>query len=51
MSNEWGLRIDDKRFRYKLRVSSNSGRNHFMPGKPANAKGSSGQPPTAQPTR
>jgi hypothetical protein len=46
-----GLCIDDKLFRYKFRVSGNSGCNRFMPGKPAHAKGSSGQPPTAQPQR
>jgi len=46
-----GLCIDEDLFPYKMRVSGNSGCNHFMPGEPARAKGSSGQPPTAQPTR
>jgi hypothetical protein len=46
-----GLCIDDKLQKFKLRVSGNSGCNRFMEGKPARAKGSSGQPPTAKPTR
>src|SRR6202045_2417323 len=45
-----GLCIDDKMLKFKLRVSGNSGCNRFMEGKPAHAKGSSGQPPTAKPT-
>jgi len=46
-----GLCIDEDLFPYKLLVSGNSGCNHFMSGKPAYAKGSSGQPPTAMPQR
>jgi hypothetical protein len=46
-----GLCIDEKLYKYKLRVSGNSGCNRFMAGKPAHAKGSSGQPPTAKPQR
>ena len=46
-----GFCIDDKLLKFKLRVSGNSGCNRFMGGKPAHAKGSSGQPPTATPTR
>jgi hypothetical protein len=46
-----GLCIDDKMQKFKLRVSGNSGCNRFMEGKPAHAKGSSSQPPTAKPTR
>jgi len=46
-----GLCIDEDLFPYKLRVSGNSGCNHFMSGEPARAKGSSGQPPTAKPQR
>src|ERR1700687_6506600 len=46
-----GLCIDDKLLKLKLRVSGNSGCNRFMGGKPAHAKGSSSQPPTAKPTR
>ncbi len=46
-----GLCIDEDLQPYNLRVSGNSGCNHFMPGKPARAKGSSTQPPTARPSR
>jgi len=46
-----GLCIDDDLFHYKLRVSGNSGCNRFVKGRPARAKGSSGQPPTAAQTR
>ena len=45
-----GICIDEK-LRFKLRVSGNSGCNRYMKGKPAHAKGSSGQPPTAKATR
>jgi hypothetical protein len=34
-----------------LRVSGNSGCNHFMEGKPAHASGSSTAPPSAKPAR
>jgi hypothetical protein len=46
-----GLCIDEKLRKFLLRVSGNSGCNRFMEGKPAHAKGSSGQPPTAEPQR
>jgi hypothetical protein len=46
-----GLCIDEKLQEFKLRVSGNSGCDRFMAGKPAHAKGSSGTPPTAKPTR
>ncbi|MGC2277885.1 MAG: hypothetical protein WA571_17865 [Candidatus Binatus sp.] len=59
MSSSWapaknltmGLCIDDKLQKFKLRVSGNSACNRFIEGKPAHAKGSSSQPPTAKPTR
>jgi len=46
-----GLCIDEDLQPYTLRVSGNSGCNRFMERKPARAKGSSGQPPTAKPKR
>ena len=46
-----GLCIDEDLQPYRLLVSGNSGCNHFMPGTPARAPGSSDAPPTAQPTR
>ena len=46
-----GLCIDEKLQPYLLRVSGNSGCNHFMAGKPARAEGSSAAPPVAQPVR
>jgi hypothetical protein len=46
-----GLCIDEKLQTFLLRVSGNSGCNRFMEGKPAHAKGSSGQPPSAEPQR
>ena len=46
-----GLCIDEDLQQYMLRVSGNSGCNRFVKGTPARAKGSSGQPPTADPTR
>ena len=45
------LCIDEDLQRFTLRVSGNSGCNRFISGKPARAKGSSGRPPTAKPTR
>ena len=50
-NNTMGLCIEEDLQRFRLCVSGNSGCNHFMPGKPARAKGSSGRPTTAQPTR
>jgi hypothetical protein len=46
-----GLCIDEDLQPYRLRVSGNSGCNHFMPGPVARAEGSSARPPTARPTR
>jgi hypothetical protein len=50
-NNTMGLCIDEDLQPYHLRVSGNSGCNHFMEGKPARAAGSSDQPPTAKPVR
>jgi hypothetical protein len=50
-NNTMGLCIDEDLQPYQLRVSGNSGCNHFMPGKPARAEGSSDQPATAEPVR
>ena len=46
-----GLCIDEDLQPYRLRVSGNSGCNHFMPGKPARAVGSGQSPPAAEPVR
>ena len=46
-----GFCIDEKILPFKLSVSGNSGCNRFMEGKPAQAKGSGDQPPTAKPQR
>jgi hypothetical protein len=46
-----GLCIDEELQPYLLRVSGDSGCNHFMSDKPARAEGSSGAPPSAAPTR
>ncbi len=46
-----GLCIDEDLQPFQLRVSGNSGCNHFMPGEPAKARGSSEAPPVAAPTR
>ena len=46
-----GLCIDEDLQPYRLRVSGNSGCNHFMPGKPARAAGSGESPPVAEPVR
>jgi hypothetical protein len=50
-STTMGLCIDEDLYPYKMRISGNGGCNRFMEGKPARAKGSSGQPPTAKPQR
>jgi hypothetical protein len=50
-NNTMGLCIDEDLQSCQLRVSGNSGCNHFMNGKPARAKGSSDQPATAAPVR
>ncbi|MEO8481109.1 MAG: hypothetical protein ABI634_02795 [Acidobacteriota bacterium] len=46
-----GLCIDEDLQPYRLRVSGDSGCNHFMAGEPARAKGSGSAPPTADPVR
>ncbi|GJL48827.1 hypothetical protein [Candidatus Nitrospira salsa] len=46
-----GLCIDETLQPFLLRVSGDSGCNKFMSGTPARAKGSSTQPPTAEPAR
>jgi hypothetical protein len=46
-----GLCIDEDLQPYQLRVSGDSGCNHFMEGEPARAKGSSDAPATAEPVR
>lgn len=46
-----GFCIDENLVGYKLRVSGDSGCNHFMSGEPARAKGSAKAPPSAEPQR
>lgn len=46
-----GQCIEEKLQSFKLRVSGNSGCSRFTEGKPAHAKGSSDQPPSAKATR
>jgi hypothetical protein len=46
-----GLCIDEDLQPYQLRVSGDSGCNHFMEGTPARAEGSSEAPATAAPVR
>lgn len=46
-----GLCIEEDLQPYRLRVSGNSGCNHFMAGEPAHSAGSSAAPPLAQPMR
>jgi hypothetical protein len=46
-----GLCIDEDLQSFRLRVSGDSGCNHFMPGTPARADGSSTAPPVAEPVR
>jgi len=46
-----GLCIDETLQPFLLRVSGDSGCNKFISGTPARAKGSSAQPPTAEPAR
>jgi hypothetical protein len=46
-----GLCIDGDLQPYLLRVSGDSGCNHFMPGVPAEAVGSAAAPPSAKPVR
>ena len=46
-----GLCIEEALQPFRLRVSGNSGCNHYTPGKPTHAAGSSAAPPTAAPQR
>lgn len=46
-----GLCIEEKLQPFRLRVSGNSGCNHYQEGKPAHAAGSGEAPPTAKPSR
>ncbi|HZZ76882.1 MAG TPA: hypothetical protein VFE62_00090 [Gemmataceae bacterium] len=46
-----GLCIDEDLQPLQLVVSGKSGCNHFMPGEPARAEGSSAEPPVAEPVR
>ncbi|MEZ5318720.1 MAG: hypothetical protein R2752_15075 [Vicinamibacterales bacterium] len=46
-----GLCIDETLQPYRLRITGNGGCDLFIAGTPARAAGSSGQPPTAKPTR
>lgn len=46
-----GLCIDEDLQPFLLRINGDGGCNHFMPGEPARAKGSSAAPPTAKPVR
>ena len=46
-----GVCIEDALQPFRLRVSGNSGCNHYTPGQPTHAVGSSAAPPTAAPQR
>ena len=46
-----GVCIEDALQPFRLRVSGNSGCNHYTPGEPTHAAGSSAAPPTAAPQR
>jgi hypothetical protein len=46
-----GLCIDWDIQPFRMRVSGNSGCNHYNPGQPARAAGSSSAPPTAKPVK
>lgn len=46
-----GQCIEDDLQEFQLRVSGNSGCNHFKPGEPARAAGASEAPPSAAPTK
>lgn len=50
-NNTMGLCIEEDLQRFRLRVSGNSGCNHFMSGEGAHAEGSSCAPPVAAATR
>ena len=46
-----GVCIEEALQPFRLRVSGNSGCNHYTPGTPTHAAGSSAAPPTAEPPR
>ena len=46
-----GLCTEEELQPFRLRVSGHSGCNHYTPGEPAHAAGSSAAPPTAEPRR
>jgi hypothetical protein len=50
-NNTMGLCIEEDLQRFRLRVSGNSGCNHFMSGAVAHGQGSSCAPPLAMATR
>ena len=49
--NTMGLCTEEALHPFLLRVSRNSGCNHYTPGEPTRAAGSSAAPPTAEPQR
>jgi hypothetical protein len=49
--NTLGLCTEDEIHPFQLRVSGHSGCNHYTPGEPAHAAGSSAAPPAAAPRR
>ena len=49
--NTLGLCTEEALQAFRLRVSGNSGCNHYAPGEPTHAAGSSAAPPTAAPHR
>ena len=49
--NTMGLCTEEALQPFRLRVSGSSGCNHFAPGEPAQAAGSSAAPPKAEPQR
>jgi hypothetical protein len=46
-----GVCIEEALQPFRLRVSGNSGCQHYTPGEPAHAAGSRAAPPTAEPQR
>jgi hypothetical protein len=50
-NNTMGLCIEESLQPFRLRVSGNSGCNHYTPGQSARAEGSGDAPPTAKPQR
>ena len=49
--NTMGVCTEEALQPFRLRVSGESGCNHYTPGEPTHAAGSSATPPTAQPHR